>query len=337
MVLDPGAQRRHWRAVRPSPELSEPLVSKDANLRRPSHSTSPGKRAPQARMPEPKLFEVDASSTFGRAILACISLLCAGRLFASDLGDVRDWWEWLELHPKYRESIIRRPMWTHKAESASFSQREWRRLAASVQWDRRQFLRAADRFEAILPTIDAAMRERYRRAWDVEVYALLMRLTGWCRDVSLGPGGKALLCNGSQGFPPPSFEADLERLTGLHVEMLAAAKSKAGADHLVGESIDEGLTVTAAAKRLLEQAIIDDLDLRRAKSRISSAVKRGHLASNGGHGSERRIDPGALAAWMWEVRKRNLDLADEGHARGKVKLPPITARPPRRGQDRAPR
>ena len=68
----------------------------------------------------------------------------------------------------------------------------------------------------------------------------------------------------------------------------------------------EWLTVTQAAERLVAEDVIDDLDLSRAKSLISTAATRGQLASNGEKRKHRRIDSRSLAAWMLEQRHKNL-------------------------------
>lgn len=66
------------------------------------------------------------------------------------------------------------------------------------------------------------------------------------------------------------------------------------------------LTVTAAAKRLLEEDVIDGLNLTRAKSRVSTAATRNHLVTNGKSGSDRRIESGSLARWILKLRAKNL-------------------------------
>jgi len=68
----------------------------------------------------------------------------------------------------------------------------------------------------------------------------------------------------------------------------------------------EWLTVTEAAKRMLAEDVIDDLDLKRAKPRVSTAATRGQLRDNGKTGADRRIESGSLAKWMLELRKANL-------------------------------
>jgi len=66
------------------------------------------------------------------------------------------------------------------------------------------------------------------------------------------------------------------------------------------------LTVTEAAERLVAEDVVDGLDLTRAKARVSTATTRGLLISNGERGKDRRIDLGSLAAWIPELRRKNL-------------------------------
>jgi len=68
----------------------------------------------------------------------------------------------------------------------------------------------------------------------------------------------------------------------------------------------EWLTVTEAAERLVAEDVLDDLDLARAKTLVSTAATRGRLDSNSEKGRDRRIDSRSLAAWMLEQRRKNL-------------------------------
>ena len=65
------------------------------------------------------------------------------------------------------------------------------------------------------------------------------------------------------------------------------------------------LTVTQAAKRLMDEDVIDGLDLSRAKTRVSSAATRGHLVTNCKSSTRRRIDSGSLANWILDLRRKS--------------------------------
>lgn len=75
----------------------------------------------------------------------------------------------------------------------------------------------------------------------------------------------------------------------------------------------EWLTVTEAANRLVEEDVVDGLKLARAKVDVSNAATRGHLASNGKKGKDRRIDLGSLAKWILELRWKNTEEYNKTH------------------------
>lgn len=67
------------------------------------------------------------------------------------------------------------------------------------------------------------------------------------------------------------------------------------------------LSVTDAAKLVLD--VVSGIDLAKARARVSGAVSRGGIRSNGLTGVDRRVEPGSLMRWLFE--QRNRDLAKE--------------------------
>jgi len=69
----------------------------------------------------------------------------------------------------------------------------------------------------------------------------------------------------------------------------------------------EWLTVTAAAELLVSEDVIDDLDFKRAKARISRAATSGRFMTNGEQGAARRVESGSFSKWVLEQRSKNLE------------------------------
>ena len=70
---------------------------------------------------------------------------------------------------------------------------------------------------------------------------------------------------------------------------------------------EDWITVTEAAKIMIDRDFVDNLNFENAKARISKACGEGNIKF-WGKGQSRRIDPGSLSEWMWEVRKKQPDL-----------------------------
>jgi hypothetical protein len=70
---------------------------------------------------------------------------------------------------------------------------------------------------------------------------------------------------------------------------------------------EQWLTVQQAAA--LHVADVDELDLGKAKARISAAASRGKFQTNGAKGPARRIEPTSFAKWRLLQRDRNLNRA----------------------------
>jgi len=68
----------------------------------------------------------------------------------------------------------------------------------------------------------------------------------------------------------------------------------------------EWLTVTEAAELLVSEDVIDDLDFKRAKARISRAATSGRFMTNGELGAARRVESGSFSRWVLEQRSKNL-------------------------------
>jgi hypothetical protein len=70
----------------------------------------------------------------------------------------------------------------------------------------------------------------------------------------------------------------------------------------------EWLSVTEGAKLVLD--VVSDTDLAKARARVSGAVSRGSIRSNGLAGVERRLEPGSFMRWLFEQRSRDLAKED---------------------------
>jgi CheY-like chemotaxis protein len=92
------------------------------------------------------------------------------------------------------------------------------------------------------------------------------------------------------------------------VSAQARLRTGAGKEHLGPAEATECLTVTSAAKLLMED--FPDLDLPKARSRISTAAGRRAFRFNGSR-KDRRIDPVSFDAWRLKQRNRDLAAEDE--------------------------
>jgi len=70
---------------------------------------------------------------------------------------------------------------------------------------------------------------------------------------------------------------------------------------------DDWITVTEAAKRMIDLEVVPKIDPEKAKARISKAC--GSQIKCAGKGNFRRIDPGSLSIWLLDQRKKDLDKA----------------------------
>jgi hypothetical protein len=68
------------------------------------------------------------------------------------------------------------------------------------------------------------------------------------------------------------------------------------------------LTVTDAARRLMD--VVSDLDLKKARARISVAAGRDEFQTNGKERTDRRIDRDSFSTWLLKQRERDLAEAD---------------------------
>jgi hypothetical protein len=71
---------------------------------------------------------------------------------------------------------------------------------------------------------------------------------------------------------------------------------------------DAWITVTAAAKLLLDD--ISGIDLDKAKARVSKAANEGRFRTNGKKGAARRIDRDSFSTWRLEQREKDLSAYD---------------------------
>lgn len=67
---------------------------------------------------------------------------------------------------------------------------------------------------------------------------------------------------------------------------------------------DAWITVTAAAKLLLDD--ISGIDLDKAKARVSKAANEGKFRTNGKKGAARRIGRDSFSTWRLEQRAKDL-------------------------------
>jgi len=89
-------------------------------------------------------------------------------------------------------------------------------------------------------------------------------------------------------------------------------------DATAGKSVDGGgaagageewLSVTEAAELLRRD--LPGLDLKKARSRVSTAANRGKFKTNGGTGKGRKIHRDSFSRWRLEQRDTDLDAQDE--------------------------
>jgi CheY-like chemotaxis protein len=73
-------------------------------------------------------------------------------------------------------------------------------------------------------------------------------------------------------------------------------------------SVPETLTVTEAAKLLM--AVVSNIDLKKARARISKAADAGKFKTNGQKGRSRRIDQDSFNTWRFEQMEKDLAAAD---------------------------
>jgi hypothetical protein len=71
---------------------------------------------------------------------------------------------------------------------------------------------------------------------------------------------------------------------------------------------DAWITVTAAAKLLLDDT--SGIDLDKAKARVSKAANEGRFRTNGKKGAARRIDRDSFSTWRLEQREKDLSAYD---------------------------
>jgi DNA-binding response OmpR family regulator len=76
-----------------------------------------------------------------------------------------------------------------------------------------------------------------------------------------------------------------------------------------GDGAGQWLTVTDAAELLIRD--VPNLDLAKARSRISTAAGRKEFTFTGAR-KDRRIEPNSFAAWRLKQRDRDLDGEDDG-------------------------
>jgi len=69
------------------------------------------------------------------------------------------------------------------------------------------------------------------------------------------------------------------------------------------------LTVTQAAKRLME--VVSGLDVKKARSRVSSAASRNLIKTNGRARADRRIERDSFHTWLFKQREQDLAAAEK--------------------------
>lgn len=73
---------------------------------------------------------------------------------------------------------------------------------------------------------------------------------------------------------------------------------------------EDWLTVTEAAEKLMD--VVDGLDLKKARARISCAAGDNKFVTDGASGADRRIHIHAFNAWLMEQRRKDLARAESG-------------------------
>jgi len=88
------------------------------------------------------------------------------------------------------------------------------------------------------------------------------------------------------------------------------ADSKGDESGLCGDapSVSESLTVTEAARLLM--AVVSNIDLKKARARVSKAADAGKFKTNGQKGRWRRIDQDSFNTWRFEQMEKDLSAAD---------------------------
>jgi hypothetical protein len=71
---------------------------------------------------------------------------------------------------------------------------------------------------------------------------------------------------------------------------------------------EDWLTVTAAAEKLMD--VVDDVDIKKARARVSRAAGDEKFVTNGAKGEDRRIHIHAFSTWLMEQREKNLAAAN---------------------------
>ena len=73
-------------------------------------------------------------------------------------------------------------------------------------------------------------------------------------------------------------------------------------------AIDQWLTVTQAAEMLLE--VVSNIDLPRARARVSRGAQRGKFKTNNCRGKARRVERPSYSIWLLEQREKDLTNTD---------------------------
>ncbi len=146
-----------------------------------------------------------------------------------------------------------------------------------------------------------------RGARQLEVPVIIM--TGYSQEcLRLA---RELIRDGAEDFIPKPFQ-DQGRTLGSVIRRVMGhgetAEAATSAEASPPDTTTGWLTVTQAAELLLED--VDGLDLKRARSRVSSAANNGKFKTNGMTRGRRRIDPDSFCRWRLEQRERNLDRVD---------------------------
>lgn len=123
-------------------------------------------------------------------------------------------------------------------------------------------------------------------------------------------------------IPPTSAQTQYEQLTDSegHLLLIPSAtaqflrsQGRTTLDVLIylapAAEVEPWLTVTEAAKLVVEEEIVFGWTIDKAKVYISRDCKSGKIRHDG-EGPQRRIDPASFRAWMFE-RRRDDDKNDE--------------------------